>query len=757
MSRRSVRLAYVALAAATILASGCARTPEERYSRFLDSGKRRLEQKDFPRAALEFNNAAHVLPKKAEPYYQLGLVYLAQRQYNLAVLSFQKATKMDPNHAAARLRLADLMTTSSKPEVLQEVERMAEKVLSIEPDSGEALRVRAMAELKLGRPEEAARTLQQGTEKAPKSIQTAASLAAMKLAANDLPGAEAVMQKLTEASPKSADAWLALSHFYRLVDKKPDADAAIRKAIEVHPENVDALFELALMQVRSRQMNDAGATFARLAASGDPRFRAHHAMFLFDTGKRDEAIREFEGLVSKYPDDRQTRTGLVIAYTANNRVDDAGKLLDQALKRNPKDVDALELRARIYLAAGKVSEADQDLNTVLHFRPDSADAHYLRAKAFQARNERQSYQQELGEALRLRPEFIDARLETSRSLRATRHPDTALTYLDQAPAAQKGRLDWVVERNWALFDLRKDAELRDILDRALKVVRDRELLLQQALLDMRQKRYGPARSSLDEILVQDPENYRAVDTMLALFLAQNQRRESVEWLKLHAVRRERSAPMQHVLAQWLQATGDVNGAREAYLRAASLDEKFKPAKLELAKLDLAEGKTDSARQRVDGLLADDHRDLTARLVLGAVEEKAGNLAKAMETYELILQADPENVVALNNLASLLNLFGKNPEAALPYAEKAYQLAAASPAVNDTLGWVYFQKQIYQRAVPHLETAVRLQPTPSRETHLALAYYKAGQRQLAAKTISEALKMQPDSVEAQLAAAQIGWR
>jgi tetratricopeptide (TPR) repeat protein len=201
---------------------------------------------------------------------------------------------------------------------------------------------------------------------------------------------------------------------------------------------------------------------------------------------------------------------------------------------------------------------------------------------------------------------------------------------------------------------------------------------------------------LDEILLNDPENYRAVDTMLALFMAQKQTNASVQWIRQHAARRPGSAAMQHVLAQWLAATGDSAGAHAAYMQAKSLDPKFKPAQLELAKMDLAGGNLESARGALNRLLADDPRDLPARMVLGAVEEQAEKPAEAMLQYRVVLAANPDHVVALNNLAFLLCENTKSLDEALSYAEKAYQLSSNSAAVNDTLGWIYYQN----RAVGH---------------------------------------------------------
>ena len=47
-------------------------------------------------------------------------------------------------------------------------------------------------------------------------------------------------------------------------------------------------------------------------------------------------------------------------------------------------------------------------------------------------------------------------------------------------------------------------------------------------------------------------------------------------------------------------------------------------------------------------------------------------------------------MALNGLAYLL-AETRQPDEAIKYAQKAKELAPDSPAVDDTLGWTYFQK------------------------------------------------------------------
>src|ERR1022692_5257016 len=88
----------------------------------------------------------------------------------------------------------------------------------------------------------------------------------------------------------------------------------------------------------------------------------------------------------------------------------ARKVLDAALAKNPKDLDALVQRSDLLILDGKYNQAELDLNQVLRLNPGSAEVHYIFAKLHQARRADLSYRQELTEALRIQPFALGVRL-----------------------------------------------------------------------------------------------------------------------------------------------------------------------------------------------------------------------------------------------------------------------------------------------------------------------------------------------------------
>ena len=111
---RNLLLLSLASAAAILILPGCSRTPEERYARAIEKGKKLLAEKEYARATLEFQNAAQAKPKNVEPLYLLGEAAMSQLLLPTAISYFRKATELDPKYGPAQLRLADLMLQNSQ-------------------------------------------------------------------------------------------------------------------------------------------------------------------------------------------------------------------------------------------------------------------------------------------------------------------------------------------------------------------------------------------------------------------------------------------------------------------------------------------------------------------------------------------------------------------------------------------------------------------------------------------------------------------
>ncbi len=735
----------VALALALVASWGCS-TPEKREARFLAYGDRYYEKKDFARAALEYRNAIQVRPAHAEGYYKLALATLESGDSVSAVGLLEKALDRDSSHTGARLKLAELMTFSADGDALLEANNRLQQIVSASPGNEDGVNLLAVTEWRLGKLEDAEKRLRGLIERSPSYVKAALTLASMKISGRNFAEAEAILKTAASQSSNSPAPLLALGRLYVLEKRLAAAAAQFEAARRRAPNDGEALLDLARTQLALGQKERAEASFRELSRLPD--YQLYHPVFLFQNGSQARAIEVLKAAVKDDPKDRDARTALVSAYLSLNRVADAEAILGGALERNPKDVEARLQHAQILIAAERYGEAESDLAVVLKYQPDMGEAHYLLAKAQGGRRARLHERQELDTALKFNPRLLAARVELARELVAAGSPQAALDLMDRAPADQAASLPAIVHRNWALVALENYSEAAKGVAMGFSVAgRVPELLLQDATVKLVTGRYDAARASLEEGLEKSPEDIRMLEALARSYTLERNGRAALDRVRRHAERHPGSAVVQKTLGDWLLRAGDKPGAHTAYRAAVSADPTNAPAVLALAALEAGEGNLDAARKRLAGLAGAKRRNAAALFELGNLDERAGDRATAMLHYRRVLEVEPGHPGALNNLAWLLAEFAGSLDEALKYAEAAGEADPDDPAIQDTLGWVYYRKGLYANAVRYLERAAARGNRAAVQYRLGMAYAKVGDIARAEKALQAGLRVSPATPEA----------
>lgn len=121
-------------------------------------------------------------------------------------------------------------------------------------------------------------------------------------------------------------------------------------------------------------------------------------------------------------------------------------------------------------------------------------------------------------------------------------------------------------------------------------------------------------------------------------------------------------------------------------------------------------------------------DARAWTLLAESHQSDGRAEQALAAYERALATQPNNVVALNNAAWLLNEAGD--ARAVDYARRAYELVPSAPGIADTYAWTLLQRRAgtAEQAAALLREAVRNSPNaaPDIEYHLAYALVEVGE-------------------------------
>jgi tetratricopeptide (TPR) repeat protein len=125
----------------------------------------------------------------------------------------------------------------------------------------------------------------------------------------------------------------------------------------------------------------------------------------------------------------------------------------------------------------------------------------------------------------------------------------------------------------------------------------------------------------------------------------------------------------------------------------------------------------------------DPKNVAAFLNQALVCEALGKKKDATDAYNKVLAIDPDNPLVLNNLAYMTADSGNNLDQALTYAERAKKRAPDSPDVSDTLGFVYYKKDLNSEALRIFRQLAQDHPQSSTfHLHLAMALLKQGDKQ-----------------------------
>ena len=87
-----------------------------------------------------------------------------------------------------------------------------------------------------------------------------------------------------------------------------------------------------------------------------------------------------------------------------------------------------------------------------------------------------------------------------------------------------------------------------------------------------------------------------------------------------------------------------------------------------------------------------------------VHHVLGNHEKSDEYFELVLELDPDNLIALNNYSYYLSLRRKDLDKAADYSLKTVEAEPENSTYLDTYAWILYQKGDYKEALKYIKNA-----------------------------------------------------
>jgi len=149
-------------------------------------------------------------------------------------------------------------------------------------------------------------------------------------------------------------------------------------------------------------------------------------------------------------------------------------------------------------------------------------------------------------------------------------------------------------------------------------------------------------------------------------------------------------------------------------------------------------------------IAADSKDTKLHYRLGVVYDKWGRKEDSISQMKRVIELDAEDVRALNYLGYTYAESGRNLDEAEKLIKRALKNQPNDGAIIDSLGWVYFQKGLFEKAVKYLEKAVGLVGNdPVVLEHMGDAYQKTKAPKKALEFYRRAIEKKKDKDKSQL--------
>jgi len=466
------------------------------------------------------------------------------------------------------------------------------------------------------------------------------------------------------------------------------------------------------------------------------------ADYYASVGRRQDAVSVLTPLSANPATYAEAEMRLARMDYTDGHVPEAYKRLDGVLAKAPKNSAALVMKAQWLTKENKLDDALETAKAAVAADPQSASAQFALAEAHDRRRELTDAVKGYSEVLRLNPRATAAKVELSRLSLTNGDAAAALRYAEEASDADPtslGARAALVRGLIASGNLPKaEVEIAVLMKEAPDSAVPPSL---SGSLQAVKKNTVEARRSFERALQLSPGFVDALEGLTALDILAKDPKRAIARLQPE-IARQPTGPLLFLLAQAQSAANDDAAAEQTLRRAVSVDPRFTPAYITLARLYARQGRMDEARAEFEGVGRRDPSAFGARTMVGVLFEIQGRFEEAKKSYEAIGSFDKAPIAA-NNLAFLYAEQGIKLDVALQLATTAKQQMPDEPSVDDTLGWIYYKKDLPALAVKPLEDSLKKRPDRAVVLyHLGLTYAKLGDKAKSRRALERALQLDP---------------
>jgi len=717
------------------------------------------------------NEVVGLAPGNDKAWSVLGEIARRQGDIKTAEKNFQQAVTLNASNINAQLGLATTAIGAGNFDKslakLDEVERLV-------PGLPMTNYVRAIAYYNKKDMASTEKALQAVLRVAPNHLSTLQLMGEIHYNNQRFEQAEYALARVVAEQPLNLPAVKLLGASYVKLNQPEKAVSIMEPLVAENSNDAQLMALLGSAYMRNRETSSQAMEYLTKAAELSPdaaNIKTQLALAQLAGGKQSEAVEQLESAIELGPDLVQADILLILVHIQNKEF---LKALDQAKTLQKKSTDnpvAYNLAGAAYLGLKKRKQANEQFHKALNINGTFLPALMNLARMDQQDGKIDAAKKRYQSILKLQEGHVGALMSLSDIESKAGNVSASLDYAKKAnnlnpknPMPGIYLVQYYLKQGQALTALSVARQLEsDIPNNAtvLKALGMAQMGAEQtsnaavtftklaennpdspeghyllAKLHISTDEFKPARSSLDKALALAPNHLPSLLAGAELAIKQKKPKEALK-IASKVKKQYPESEVGYVLE------GDIYANQKEFKDAARAYEKgFNKVKVSSLLVKLATVSASAGNSaHVAGLLAQWNKehpdDLGVAMLLASDYQTNQKNKPAIKLYTHIVNLDPGNIVALNNLAWLLHL--EKDAKSLEFAERAYKLLPGNPAVIDTYGWLLVNHgDVSQGLVLLQEAALQAPQLIEIRYHVAVAMHKLGRTGEAKKELENIL-------------------
>ncbi len=724
---------------------GCS-SDQAKVENLIKEAQTYLEQKEYGKANIQLQNALELAPKSVEAHKLLVKICMAQKDIQKTFQTLLALEELDPDDMDTKLQVASIYMMSGKSgwpkaktridhvlkkepdnvkalslqasmlilekQPVDTIANVYERILTIDPSNSYAMTMLAKISHQKGESAQAKILLEKAVTSSPDDFKMYTELYAYYLSNKELENAKDVLERLADKKPSDPDPQILLGNFYAIQNQPGMAEAAYQKAIELAPEEPGTYMALAQFYDKNGQIEKAESAITNAIKTNpdDMPLQLVHARFLYDHKKLKQAL----------------------------------EIVDKLLAKKDNFQPAMELKGRILLAQENPEPASVIFSSLLKADPDSPVYNYLMASSLMDMNKPDLAIVHAANAIKNAPDYFEARFLMANLYYKRKNLSLADSEIKKALEISPKHYLALLLQGQIYNALGKKDTAESIYRELIKTDGSNPAAyFNLGNLYLGKKDLAKARENYEKAIEQNPYLMDVFSRLIQSYALEKKFQEGLQKCDEHLEKIQNNPIVASIIfnqkGNLFMGLEDTGKAKAAYELSLEKNPKYILPYLALSRIYRIQNQTDQTIRILEKLAQERPDQAGAFSSLGALYEAQGKMDQAEANYVKALTINPSHIQALNNLAFLYAEQNREMNKALEYARKARELAGEVPTIMDTLGWVYYRKQLSDAAIQEFASCIEKQPeNPLFHYHMGLALQAKGDTQAARASLQKAL-------------------